>query len=310
MKDYTNSVARVQVVHTDGRETIFKNITVCAQELGISSKLVKKFIDSKEPFASKSYPQYTGVMFYRLAGIDHVDGFVELVFSNVKDMYLINSEGHILSKYNNSLRIPNSDRDGYLRVFLQTTNGSSTSQRIATLVAYTFIGPPPDDMDDPTVDHIDCDKENNHYTNLRWMSRGDNSKRAHVGISIGANNHFYGKTHTDDAKAAMRERNLGKTYSPEVNAKKASPKPSVAVYTEGNVLEFSSAKELAEYLGTTYGTCVRYLRGEKGRTTHFYRLENCYLYYKTDLTDEVFTSVLDRIARKLDESEGNTNEEA
>ena len=38
-----------------------------------------------------------------------------------------------------------------------------------------FIGMPPKDLVDPSVDHIDGDSFNNYYKNLRWVERGDNS---------------------------------------------------------------------------------------------------------------------------------------
>jgi len=43
------------------------------------------------------------------------------------------------------------------------------------LVAIFFIGPPPVDLKDPTVNHIDGNITNNHFTNLEWMERGKNS---------------------------------------------------------------------------------------------------------------------------------------
>ena len=43
--------------------------------------------------------------------------------------------------------------------------------RIAKAVLMTFKGPPPEDMIDPTVDHIDGNVINNDISNLRWLTR-------------------------------------------------------------------------------------------------------------------------------------------
>lgn len=71
---------------------------------------------------------------------------------------------------------PSEDKDGYLRLKLydQTTK-EKYYLRIATLVIHHFVGAPPKTMKDPTVNHIDNNKKNNHFTNLEWLERGINS---------------------------------------------------------------------------------------------------------------------------------------
>lgn len=113
-----------------------------------------------------------------------------LVYKNVKpNLYLIDEYGNIYSNYKKGFMSPTKDKDGYLKIKL--SNGSKNDQthvRIATLVAYNYIGEPDSYLTDPTVNHIDGNILNNHYSNLEWVERGYNSSiRANKGA--GSLNH-------------------------------------------------------------------------------------------------------------------------
>lgn len=98
-------------------------------------------------------------------------------YKNVKEgLYLIDEEGNIYSNYKKGYLLPKKDKDGYLNINL--SGGSRNSKcyvRIATLVAWTYLGAPPSTIKDPTINHKDGNILNNHYTNLEWMERGENS---------------------------------------------------------------------------------------------------------------------------------------
>ena len=107
---------------------------------------------------------------------------VQLVLDSFLDgYYAINKYGAILNIKRNRILYPHSDKNGYLHLMLCTNdvlpNGSHkrVDFRVASLVAKMYIGLPPDNMKDPTVDHIDNNKKNNFYLNLRWLERGENS---------------------------------------------------------------------------------------------------------------------------------------
>lgn len=100
--------------------------------------------------------------------------FREVKYKDVKqDMYCVSEYGDVYSKYLKRNMKLNKDKDGYLVVGLQTESGKKRLVRIATLVAEMFLEKPI--LNDETVDHIDGDKLNNHYSNLRWLERGTNS---------------------------------------------------------------------------------------------------------------------------------------
>lgn len=98
-------------------------------------------------------------------------GFVSVKYKNqIIEGYLINRDGLIYSNYKNSFLRFMEDKDGYYEVIIK-----HKKLRVASLVGYTFLGPPPDFIKDPTINHIDNNIHNNNYNNLEWMERGLNS---------------------------------------------------------------------------------------------------------------------------------------
>lgn len=87
--------------------------------------------------------------------------------------YLMDDNGNVWSKKHKKFLIPYPTKDGYLQVRLFEDKKGKTL-RIASLVAYTFIGQPPKGMKQPTVDHKDGNGQNNHVSNLRWMEHKEN----------------------------------------------------------------------------------------------------------------------------------------
>lgn len=114
----------------------------------------------------------------------------KLEYKNVKPIYYITEYGKIFSKTKNTYMKASKDKEGYLGINLSCTNGKNLFVKIATLVAYNFIGNPSESISNPTVDHIDGNILNNYYTNLRWLDRGENSSiRKLRGKSVGELNH-------------------------------------------------------------------------------------------------------------------------
>lgn len=139
------------------------------------------------------------------------DNFVEITYDNIrKDTYFISPDGRVFSKYLGRLMTTKQDKDGYLEIGLQTTGGKQRWFKIHRLVALTYIGNPPSSLKDPTIDHIDANILNNHYTNLRWIERSINSStRKNKGV--GELNHK--AILTDDKVKMICELIISKKYT-------------------------------------------------------------------------------------------------
>lgn len=81
--------------------------------------------------------------------------------------------GHVLKGSNSS--------DGYheIQLSIKGGRGKSLYVRAHILILTTFNGYPPDDMSNPTVQHINHDKLDNRIENLCWMTAFDNNQERH-----------------------------------------------------------------------------------------------------------------------------------
>lgn len=56
--------------------------------------------------------------------------------------------------------------------------GTYHQYTIHKLTCLAFHGEPDSNLKNPTVDHVDGDISNNHYSNLEWVSQSENVRRA------------------------------------------------------------------------------------------------------------------------------------
>lgn len=112
------------------------------------------------------------------------------------------------------------------------------------LVCETFYGPPCDEY--MQVNHIDCDRLNNHVLNLEWVTPSENIRWGVIRGNI------------DPYKGLER--------ACEVNRK------PVRIVETGQI--FASLQDCADYLGVTRGNVSRVLTGERrGQKIHGYHIE-------------------------------------
>lgn len=89
--------------------------------------------------------------------------------------YFVSESGDIYNSFGRKLK-PALNIKGYPMVSLRV-NGKPHTKTVHRIVAETYI-PNPEGLSD--VDHIDGCRTNNHITNLRWLSHGDNIRHCYA----------------------------------------------------------------------------------------------------------------------------------
>jgi hypothetical protein len=92
------------------------------------------------------------------------------------DHYLITEDGQIWSTIKNRWLKPQHNNCGYIMYYLISPLDMKWYS-VHRLVALTYIGEPPTAKHE--IDHIDGNKGNNHYSNLRWCTHSENILRSY-----------------------------------------------------------------------------------------------------------------------------------
>lgn len=182
-----------------------------------------------------------------------------LLFDDIKsNLYYITENGQIYSTAKKRFLIPQTDKDGYLQIELQRPSGGRDNKickHIAPLVAKTYLGPPPPDLKDPTVNHIDGNILNNHYSNLEWLERGVNSSiRKNKGT--GSKNHEAKLTEQEVYEICELLINTNLTFS------QIGDKYGVKKSTISNIYKKRNWKQISESFDFS---CRKTIRNEKGQ---------------------------------------------
>lgn len=91
-----------------------------------------------------------------------------------EDRYSITDCGDVYSQYSDIFLKQSYAGAGYKIIFFYT-NGKNKGLYIHRLVASAFVNNP---LSKPEVNHIDGDKENNHFSNLEWVTKKENAAHA------------------------------------------------------------------------------------------------------------------------------------
>ncbi len=93
--------------------------------------------------------------------------------NDYEGLYEISSYGRIKSLRGKKPKYlkPQNDSRGYLQIGLNK-DGIRKNYKVHRLVALHFVD---GYFDGAEVDHIDTDRKNNHYSNLRWVTHSENT---------------------------------------------------------------------------------------------------------------------------------------
>lgn len=132
---------------------------------------------------------------------------IEYVYDGIPTGYIINENGDVYSTKSNSDIHPWKNNSGY-KYFSITIDGVNRNIAIHRAVAEMFI---PNPENKPQVNHIDGNKDNNHASNLEWVTQSENNHHAFkIGLRQAKNGdqvHFskYKSSQIIKACAAMEE---------------------------------------------------------------------------------------------------------
>jgi hypothetical protein len=173
-----------------------------------------------------------------------------MVMENVlyKNKYKVSASGEVYNLAGKKLK-PGKDGSGYHFVFIYH-NKKKKQEKVHRLVAKCFI---PNHKNKPQVNHIDGNKDNNHVSNLEWVTQSENMKHAfRLGLC----------ENTIRAAKANGKKVGCKTI---INAIEATKKKVIDTKT-GNV--FSSVREAADKIGLKYDTLRHQLNGVNRNKTN------------------------------------------
>lgn len=159
--------------------------------------------------------------------------------------------------YKSSIKKTRFDRGGYEYTILTDWNGNTKTIKIHRLVATAFI---PNPSNKPCIDHIDCNRRNNYFENLRWVTYKENANnpltREHL------SNALKRVCESDDTRRKRRESAL---LPKNIKARRVKIIKSVCQFDkQGNFIkEFESITDAAKSVNGNTTSIVRNCKGKR-----------------------------------------------
>lgn len=128
--------------------------------------------------------EYTNLMWVKKPIlIQHLNGDIQdtefehwRIIPNTNELYKISDNGRVFSLKSNKMLNLHPQKTGY-HTFSISVNNKVRLGYVHRLVAELFI-PNPDNL--PQVDHIDGNSQNNHISNLRWVTAKENCNNSNT----------------------------------------------------------------------------------------------------------------------------------
>lgn len=92
------------------------------------------------------------------------------MLKNINDRYTVDEYGNVYDKKKGKYLTQQGNGFGYKYVMLNL-NGNYKQYKVHRLVAEAFVDNPDDK---PYVNHLDCNRSNNYYKNLEWVTHKEN----------------------------------------------------------------------------------------------------------------------------------------
>jgi hypothetical protein len=126
------------------------------------------------------------------------------------EAYILHEDGSIFSEVRGKRLLKQVKNNcGYIQYYLKHLDGSFKWYKAHRLVAEYYINNPNNYNE---VNHLDGNKENNHFTNLEWCTRSQNIIHSYnLGRTInkGVNHHNFGKKLSEATKIKLSEAKKG-----------------------------------------------------------------------------------------------------
>lgn len=202
-----------------------------------------------------------------------------------------------------------SQKTGYINWVLRI-NGKSVTKQAGVWIAMAFPELVENEyFEGAQIDHKDTDRQNNHPSNLRWVSRSGNMlnplTRKHLSewqkgeksymwgrhlseetklklskMRSGENCYWYGKHHSEETKRKIANKKTGTKMSKESSLKKSlalrnnkkTSKPVAVFLKSGEYIDtYPSAMEAGKILNKSQGFISSCCRGEKASTEYIFK---------------------------------------
>lgn len=174
-------------------------------------------------------------------------------------LYEVSEDGRIVRNVKSKHQLyMDKDWGGYYRVS-PVYKGKQIHRFVHVLVAECWLGPKPDGFE---CDHIDNDRHNNHYTNLRYVTKQENLSRRvfteegrrHNGeITRNRYNSYTSEQQRECIEPMLRAIELPENRQKQINAVVESLGHQVTISKDNICITFPSKSQCCHYIAQKVG---------------------------------------------------------